>query len=68
MKVKRLLRISNALGHNLIAEVYLSRMCFSPDSELFDQCKIIINEHKVRIVNPKDQTFSMEFRRQDDSV
>jgi len=68
MKVKKLLRISDALGHNLIAEVYLSRMRFAPDLELFDQCKIIINEHKVRIVNPKDQTFSMEFRRQEDSV
>ena len=66
LKLKRLFRISNALGHNLIADVYLSKMCIVSDIELLKQCRITINAQKIHIINPKDSTFSMVFLRQED--
>ena len=66
LKLKKLFRIADALGHNLIAEAYISKMCIVSDFELFEQCQININTQKIRIINPKDKTLLMVFLRQDD--
>ena len=63
INVKKLLRISMALERNLITEIYLSRMCIVPARYKLDACIITVNEQKVRIENPDDATFLMEFRR-----
>ena len=63
MNVKKLIRISIALNHNLLAEVYLSRMCIVPFRYKLDDCTIRINEQEVRIENPVDSTFLMEYVR-----
>ena len=66
LKLKKIFRISDALVHNLITEVYLSKMCIVSDIDLLEQCRIIINTQKINIINPKNSTFSMVFLRQDD--
>jgi hypothetical protein len=66
LKVKKLISISNALRHNFIADVYLSRMfiCSSPD--LFSRCVIKVTSQKVSIENPNNKPFLMIFNRKYD--
>ena len=66
LRLKKIFWISDALGHNLIAEVYLPKMCIVSDYESLEQCRITINAQKIHITNPKDSTFSMVFLRQSD--
>jgi plasmid maintenance system antidote protein VapI len=66
LKVKKLLQISNDLGHNFIAEVYLSRMFIisSPDKE--SRVAITKTAQEVRIENPDDNNFLVIFYRKHD--
>ena len=65
LKVKKLFRISDLLSHNLVEDVYLSKMCIVPCHH-FDECIITLTDQQVYITNPDDSTFSMNYRRQDD--
>ena len=53
LKIKKIIELSLAFEHNIIAEVYLSAMCISPDPEQFNDCIISITEQEVRITNTK---------------
>jgi len=66
INVKDLVQFSNALGRNLIAEVYLTQMSFLPALYQIEDCKIVVSEHEIRIENPEDPTFLMKFRREID--
>jgi len=62
LKTKKLILISDALGHNFIADVYLSWICIIP-VHLFDGCMITLDPREVHVKNPNDHTFSMEYER-----
>jgi transcriptional regulator with XRE-family HTH domain len=61
LKVKTLIKISNALQYHFIAEVYLSRMLIVSLTDKFDGCIILLNSQQIRILNPKDNTTSVFF-------
>ena len=65
--VKELIRFSNALGQNLIAEVYLSPMWLAPLPYPIEDCEITIEEHEIRLENPEDTTFLMEYQRKNNT-
>ena len=63
LKVKPLIRISNILKHNLIAEAYLSQMTIVSSLNMVDGCIIALHPlPQVFIKNPNDETFSVTFK------
>jgi len=66
INVKELIRFSIALGQNLIAEVYLSPMWLAPLRYPIEDCEITIEEHEIRLENPEDPTFLMEYQRKNE--
>ena len=67
INVKELIRFSNALGQNLIAEVYLSPMWLAPLRYPIEDCEITIEEHEIRLENPADPTFLLEYQRKNNT-
>jgi len=67
LKVKPLIRISNVLKHNLIAEAYLSQMAIVSSLNMVDGCIIALHPlPQVFIKNPDDETFSVIFKQNAD--
>ncbi|MCL2290131.1 MAG: helix-turn-helix transcriptional regulator [Bacteroidetes bacterium] len=66
LKIKKLIRISDALQYHFIAELYLSQMMINSSFNKIDHCIITIHSQQIRIVNPNDKTNVMVFRRYDD--
>ena len=67
LKVKPLIRISNVLNHNLIADAYLSQMTIVSSLNMVDGCIIALHPlPQVFIKNPDDQTFSVIFKQNAD--
>ena len=66
ISVKALIRFSNALEMNLIAEVYLSRMWIEPLRYPIEDLEIFVEEDEIRLENPEDATFLMEYQRKND--
>ena len=64
--VKELIRISNAIQHNLIAEVYLPKIKIASSFPVFDGCIISMNEQQIYVQKANNPDFPMIFRRQDD--
>jgi len=63
VRVKTLIRISDILKHNFIAEAYLSRMTIVSSLNLVDGCIIALHPlPQVFIKNPDDETFSVIFK------
>jgi transcriptional regulator with XRE-family HTH domain len=67
LKVKKLFRISDLLRYNLVEDVHLSKMCIVPYL-YFDECIITLTDQQVRITKSKDNSFSMNYRRQTDEI
>lgn len=63
IKVKKLMFISEIMQHNFIKDVYLSRIRLVHPLKVFDRCKIIINEKKITITKPYDESFLIVYRR-----
>ena len=66
LKLKTLIRISEVLQYNFIAELYLSQMAIAPSLDKFDDCIISLNQHEIRILNAIDKSILMIFQRNDD--
>ena len=64
LKIKKLIWISDAINHNLITDLYLSRMILAPSFGQFEHFIVTISDQKVCIENPNDPNFSMQFHRQ----
>ena len=64
IKIKRLIQLSNVFRHNLIADLYLSRMILVPTFELFDRSIVTINPQQIRIENIADKSVLMVYNRQ----
>ena len=65
LKVKTLIRISDALQHHFIAEVYLSQMVIISSLNMEEDCIITLNPLQVCVKNPNNETFSMIFQQND---
>ena len=61
MHLKKLIEFSNALKHNLIAEVYLVRMNFFNSLKYLNQCVIKLNTQQNISKNRDEGTFEMTF-------
>ena len=62
MKIKRLIKISTVLNHNLISEVYLSTMDISFSHHLFDGCKVELNTKYTEIEKQNEGLFTLIFK------
>ena len=60
-----LVKISNVLQYNFIAELYLSKMVILSSWDKFDDCIIVLSPQQVRILNPNSNTLLMIFQRND---
>ena len=65
LKIKKLVKISNILQYNFIAELYLSKMVILSSWDKFDDCIIVLSPQQVRILNPNSNTLLMIFQRND---
>jgi hypothetical protein len=63
LRVKKLILISNKLGHNFIAEFYLSRMFIISSPDKGSHATITKTPQEVRIENPDDNNFVVIFHR-----
>ena len=61
MKLKKLYYISDALQHHLVYDLFLSQMMIFPSIEKFNQCIITVKGEKIRIDNPEEKGFLIEF-------
>ena len=52
--VKRMIRFSIKLEHNLFSKLYLSRIIIASSQSMLDHCTIKISEVRVDIINPKN--------------
>ena len=67
MHVKEIIDISNVFQHNLISDLYLSRMMIVHPFKMFDQCTItVIDDHFCFKKPNEDKIFSMIFQPRDD--
>jgi len=64
--IKTMIQISAALKHNLIADVYLSRMFMISSPTKFANCIMTITPQEIRIENSGDKTFPMIYCRKHD--
>ena len=64
MKIKKMIAFSIALNHNLIAEVYLSRMHIVPLIDHFNDCILTMTEQEIHISNLHDDSFIWNYKRQ----
>ena len=64
MKIKKMIALSIALNHNLIAEVYLSRMSIVPLVDHFNDCILTMTEQEILISKPHDDSFPWSYKRQ----
>jgi hypothetical protein len=62
LKVKILIKISNALQYHFIAAVYLSQMTVVFSLNMEDGCVISLNPLQISLKNPNDKTFSVIFQ------
>ena len=68
MQVKEIIRISNVFQHNLISDLYLSRMMILHPFKMFDQCTIsVIDGHFCFERTDANKTFSIIFRPREDN-
>jgi len=67
IKVKKTVRISNLFQHNLIAELYLSRMMVVTPIKIFDQSLISISGNTIFLVKQNDKNFSIQFLPKDEN-
>ena len=62
MKIKRLIKISTVLNHNLISEVYLSTMDITFSHHLFDGCKVELNTKHPESEKQNEGHFTLFFK------
>jgi len=66
LKVKTLIKVSEVLQYNFIAELYLSQMAIVPSLDKFDDCVISLGTQQITILNTMDKNSLMVFLRTDD--
>ena len=54
IKVKRMIRFSNFLEHNLFSELYLTHITIAPSQNIFDHFIIKVSELRVDFMNPQN--------------
>jgi len=64
IKAKKMVQISNAFQHNLIAELYLSQMMLIHPLKIFDQTKIKVIDDHICLSKPNDKNFPLIFKPQ----
>jgi len=62
IKLKKMVQISNVFQHNLIAELYLSRMMVVHPLKIFDQCWLTVINDNICLEKPEDKTCTILFR------